>query len=192
MRALDATVETIQPNGSTRSVPIADLHRLPGDTPHVETTLQPGELITAVTLPKPAGGTHIYHKVRDRASYAFALVSMLKAFAERKEATPAASSAGRESRCRADPALCRGSPRNRPRSVADRSSGCTVPRTPPEVGGTVTAIRLRHRIAHDCGRIDRARPFDGHERREYRHDQQDGGHTHERNRIERSDADQQV
>ncbi len=76
MRALDATVETVQPNGATRRIPIAEIHRLPGDTPHVETTLQPGELITAVTLPKPVGGTHIYHKVRDRASYAFALVSV--------------------------------------------------------------------------------------------------------------------
>lgn len=76
MRALDATVETVRPNGATRRIPIADFHRLPGDTPHVETTLQPGELITAVTLPKPIGGTHIYHKVRDRASYAFALVSV--------------------------------------------------------------------------------------------------------------------
>lgn len=76
MRALDATVETVRPNGSTRRIPIADFHRLPGDTPHVETTMQPGELITAVTLPKPIGGTHIYHKVRDRASYAFALVSV--------------------------------------------------------------------------------------------------------------------
>ena len=76
MRALDATVETVRPDGSTRSIPIADVHRLPGDTPHVETTLEPGELITAVTLPKPVGGTHIYHKVRDRASYAFALVSV--------------------------------------------------------------------------------------------------------------------
>lgn len=78
MRALDATVETVRPNGATRQIPIAELHRLPGDTPHVETTLQPGELITAVTLPNPdgSGGTHIYHKVRDRASYAFALVSV--------------------------------------------------------------------------------------------------------------------
>ena len=49
---------------------------MPGDTPHVETVLEPGELITAVTLPKPVGGTHIYRKVRDRASYAFALVSV--------------------------------------------------------------------------------------------------------------------
>lgn len=76
MRALDAVVETVQPNGKTRRIPIADFHRLPGDTPHVETNLQPGELITTVTLPKPLGGTQIYHKVRDRASYAFALVSV--------------------------------------------------------------------------------------------------------------------
>ena len=76
MRALDAVVETIQPNGTSRKIPIADFHRLPGDTPHIETTLQPGELITAVILPKPVGGTQIYRKVRDRASYAFALVSI--------------------------------------------------------------------------------------------------------------------
>jgi xanthine dehydrogenase YagS FAD-binding subunit len=76
MRALDAIVETVQPGGTTRRIPIAELHRLPGNTPNVETTLQTGELITAVTLPKPVGGTHIYHKVRDRASYAFALVSI--------------------------------------------------------------------------------------------------------------------
>lgn len=76
MRALDATVETVQPDGATRRIPIADFHRLPGDTPHVETTLQRGELVTAVTLPKPVGGAHAYHKVRDRSSYAFALVSV--------------------------------------------------------------------------------------------------------------------
>jgi xanthine dehydrogenase YagS FAD-binding subunit len=76
MRALDATVETVSPDGEARSVSIADLHRLPGDTPNIETTLMPGELITAVTLPKPLGGRHIYRKVRDRASYAFALVSV--------------------------------------------------------------------------------------------------------------------
>ena len=76
MRVLDATVETVRPDGATRTIPIAELHRLPGDTPHIETTLMPGELITAVTLPKPVGGAHIYRKVRDRASYAFALVSV--------------------------------------------------------------------------------------------------------------------
>ena len=76
MWVLDATVETVRPDGGTRKIPIADFHRLPGDTPHIETTLAPGELITAVTLPKSVGGTHIYRKVRDRASYAFALVSV--------------------------------------------------------------------------------------------------------------------
>ncbi|RVB80718.1 MULTISPECIES: xanthine dehydrogenase family protein subunit M [unclassified Mesorhizobium] len=76
MRALDATVETVRPDGTARNIPIAEFHRLPGDTPHVENALIPGELITAVTLPRPVGGTHIYHKVRDRASYAFALVSV--------------------------------------------------------------------------------------------------------------------
>jgi xanthine dehydrogenase YagS FAD-binding subunit len=76
MLALDATVETVRPDGTTRTIPIAEFHRLPGDTPEVETTLVPGELITAVTLPRSVGGTQIYRKVRDRASYAFALVSV--------------------------------------------------------------------------------------------------------------------
>jgi len=76
MRALDATVETVRPNGAARQIPITKFHRLPGDTPHIETTLQTGELITAVSLPKPIGGTQLYYKVRDRASYAFALVSV--------------------------------------------------------------------------------------------------------------------
>ena len=76
MRVLDATVETVKPDGSVREIAIADFHRLPGTTPHIETALMPGELITAVTLPAPIGGTHLYHKVRDRASYAFALISV--------------------------------------------------------------------------------------------------------------------
>jgi len=76
MRVLDATVETIRPDGSARKIPIADLHRLPGDKPHIDTVLARGELITAVTLPTPAGGTQLYRKVRDRASFAFALVSV--------------------------------------------------------------------------------------------------------------------
>ncbi len=76
LRVLDATVETTRADGATRRIPIADFHRLPGDIPHIETALQPGELITAVTLPAPVGGTQLYHKVRDRASYAFALVSV--------------------------------------------------------------------------------------------------------------------
>jgi xanthine dehydrogenase YagS FAD-binding subunit len=76
MRALDATVETVGGDGKQRSIPIADFHRLPGDTPHIETVLQPGEFITAVTMPPPIGGKQIYRKVRDRASYAFALISI--------------------------------------------------------------------------------------------------------------------
>ncbi len=76
MRALDATVHTVRADGAARTIPIADFHRLPGNTPQVETALAPGELVTAVTLPAPIGGRQIYRKVRDRASYAFALVSV--------------------------------------------------------------------------------------------------------------------
>jgi xanthine dehydrogenase YagS FAD-binding subunit len=76
MRVLDAQVETIAPNGATRVIPIANFHRLPGNTPHIDHNLAAGELITAVTLPPPVGGTQVYRKVRDRASYAFALVSV--------------------------------------------------------------------------------------------------------------------
>jgi xanthine dehydrogenase YagS FAD-binding subunit len=76
MRVLDAQVETVSPKGGRRVIPIADFHRLPANTPHIETTLQPGEMITAVTLPPPLPGRHVYRKVRDRASYAFAMVSV--------------------------------------------------------------------------------------------------------------------
>ncbi|AXJ95915.1 MULTISPECIES: xanthine dehydrogenase family protein subunit M [unclassified Sphingomonas] len=76
MRVLDATIETIDGAGATRRIAIGDFHRLPGDAPHIDTNLKPGELITAVTLPRPLGGTHVYRKVRDRASYAYALVSV--------------------------------------------------------------------------------------------------------------------
>lgn len=76
MRLLDAVIETVNPNGSERKIPVADFWPAPGNTPHQETVLNAGELITAVTLPAPPGGTHIYRKIRDRASYAFALVSV--------------------------------------------------------------------------------------------------------------------
>jgi xanthine dehydrogenase YagS FAD-binding subunit len=76
MQLLDAGVETVRPDGTSRTIPIADFYRLPGSTPHIENTLVPGELITAVTLPQPLKGRHYYHKVRDRSSYAFALVSV--------------------------------------------------------------------------------------------------------------------
>ena len=76
MRALDAKVETVAADGAARVIPIADFHRLPENSPWQDTTLRPGELITAVTLPPPLPGRHLYRKVRDRASYAFALVSI--------------------------------------------------------------------------------------------------------------------
>ena len=76
MRALDATVETVKANGTKRTLTLDQFYRLPGQTPHLETTLEKNELITSVVLPPPVGGVHIYHKVRDRSSYAFALVSI--------------------------------------------------------------------------------------------------------------------
>ena len=76
MRALDANVETVNREGKAKVIPIAEFHLLPGKTPEIETSLKPGEIITAVTLPPPPPGTHIYRKVRDRTSYAFALVSV--------------------------------------------------------------------------------------------------------------------
>jgi xanthine dehydrogenase YagS FAD-binding subunit len=76
MRLLDARIDTLSSGGDKRSIPIADFYRLPGDTPHIETNLAPGEMILSVTLPRPVEGRHIYRKVRDRASYAFALVSV--------------------------------------------------------------------------------------------------------------------
>ncbi len=76
LQALGARVETLNPKGQTRTIALADLYTAPGTTPNIENTLGNAELITAVTLPKPVGGKHIYYKVRDRASYAFALVSV--------------------------------------------------------------------------------------------------------------------
>jgi xanthine dehydrogenase YagS FAD-binding subunit len=76
MRALDARIETVSADGRTRTIPIEEFYRLPGVTPDVETTLRVGEIITSVTLPPPPPGVQIYRKVRDRASYAFALVSV--------------------------------------------------------------------------------------------------------------------
>jgi xanthine dehydrogenase YagS FAD-binding subunit len=75
LAALEAVIHIQGSNGS-RSVPIGDFHLLPGDTPHRETVLEPGDLITHVTLPPPrAGSKQVYLKLRDRASYVFALAS---------------------------------------------------------------------------------------------------------------------
>jgi xanthine dehydrogenase YagS FAD-binding subunit len=74
--ALEATVQTLSPGGGDRSFPMMELHRLPGETPEVETHLIPGELITGVTLPPPPKGGQVYRKVRDRASFSAGLVSI--------------------------------------------------------------------------------------------------------------------
>jgi xanthine dehydrogenase YagS FAD-binding subunit len=76
MTALDARVETVAPDGATRTIPIDALYRAPGNTPNIETVLAPGELIRSVLLPPPPPGRQVYRKVRDRASFAFALVSV--------------------------------------------------------------------------------------------------------------------
>src|SRR5579871_3077347 len=75
MMALDAEIEVQSPR-SNRRIKIADFHRLPGNTPQTDTTLGAEELITAVILPPPPAGGQVYRKVRDRASYDFALVSV--------------------------------------------------------------------------------------------------------------------
>jgi xanthine dehydrogenase YagS FAD-binding subunit len=76
MIVLDAQIELLGASGSTRRVAIGDFYRLPGDTPHIETILEPGEMITGVVLPPAPAGRQLYRKVRDRASYEFALVSV--------------------------------------------------------------------------------------------------------------------
>jgi xanthine dehydrogenase YagS FAD-binding subunit len=80
LAALDAVVTVRNARGQERAIPFADFHRLPGDTPEKETNLNPGELITAIELPKNGFADHSYYlKVRDRASYAFALISVAAA-----------------------------------------------------------------------------------------------------------------
>lgn len=76
LSALGATVEIASADGAQRSVPVRDFHCLPGDTPWIENVLERGDVITGVTLPPPVGGTQLYRKVRERSSYAFALVSV--------------------------------------------------------------------------------------------------------------------
>lgn len=77
LAAIGATIEVLQPDGSARMIEFTDFHRLPGDQPEKDTNLMPGELITAIHLPEPAFADHYYYlKVRERASYAFALVSV--------------------------------------------------------------------------------------------------------------------
>ena len=76
MRALDAIIVTLTPGGDRRRIALADFYRLPGSTPQIENALEQGELITHIELPPAPAGKQLYRKVRDRASYAFALVSV--------------------------------------------------------------------------------------------------------------------
>ena len=96
LAALAATVHVTGPNGD-RAIPFADFHRLPGDQPERDTTLEQGEIVTAVELPpEDFGAHHSYLKLRDRLSYAFALVSVaaaLKLDGERDRRPPGSPSA---------------------------------------------------------------------------------------------------
>jgi len=85
MSALEAQIELLAPDQSTRRVAIDDFYCRPGSTPHIETVLQPGEMITAVVLPPPPPGRQRYRKVRDRASYEFALISVAVIIATDRE-----------------------------------------------------------------------------------------------------------
>src|SRR5262249_40946764 len=85
MSALEAQIELLEPNQSTRRVAIDDFYSLPGNMPHIETVLRSGEMITAVILPPPPAGRQRYRKVRDRASYEFALISVAVIIATDRE-----------------------------------------------------------------------------------------------------------
>ena len=77
LAAIGARVEVQQPGGSSRIIEFTDFHRLPGDKPEKDTTLEEGELITAIHLDEPAFSDHYYYlKIRERSSYAFALISV--------------------------------------------------------------------------------------------------------------------
>ncbi|MFC5801878.1 FAD binding domain-containing protein [Streptomyces formicae] len=76
LAALEAEIELLDADQAVRRVAVTDFYRLPGDTPHIETVLRPGEMITSVVLPPSPPGRQKYRKVRDRASYEFALVSV--------------------------------------------------------------------------------------------------------------------
>jgi xanthine dehydrogenase YagS FAD-binding subunit len=90
LTALEAQIDLLGADGAARRVPIGDFHRLPGDTPHIETVLEPGEMITGVVLPIQPPGRQVYRKVRDRASYEFALVSVAAIVATERGAIMAA------------------------------------------------------------------------------------------------------
>lgn len=90
LSAFEAQVDLLAPDQSSRRVAIDDFYAVPGNTPHIETVLRPGEMITAVILPPPPPGHQRYRKVRDRASYEFALISVAVIIATDRETIAAA------------------------------------------------------------------------------------------------------
>jgi len=146
MTALDARVETISRDGAARTIPIGALYRAPGETPNIETVLAPGELIRSVVLPPPPPGRQIYRKVRDRASYAFALVSV------------AAIVAHDNSRVQ-DTRVAFGGLSYKPWRSADAEatlSGATLTRVSYDAAGTA-ALRDAHGYGHNDFKIPLAR-----------------------------------
>lgn len=127
--ALEATAEIRDRDGGSRSLPVEELHRLPGDTPHIETVLAPGDLITAFVIPAhPCTRRSIYLKIRDRQSYEFALASAAVALDLRdgriREARIALGGvATKPWRARAAEALLKGHPltEERARAAADEA-----------------------------------------------------------------------
>src|SRR5271166_1835405 len=146
MTALEARVETIAPDGATRTIPIDALYRAPGDTPNIETVLAPGELIRSVVLPPPPPGRQIYRKVRDRASYAFALVSVAAIVAHDGNRVQAAR-------------VAFGGLSYKPWRSADAEgalSGATLARASYDAAGTA-ALKNAHGYGHNDFKIPLAR-----------------------------------
>ncbi len=134
LAALDATVHVAGPAGA-RAIAFADFHRLPGDTPQRDTNLQPNEIVTAVELPaRGFAANYTYLKIRDRLSYAFALVSVAAGAGARRQTRSKRpvwrSAALRTSRgaTRQPKRRCAGRPPIRRRSPALRTSCCATPR----------------------------------------------------------------
>ena len=145
MAALEATVLVQGPKGK-RSIPFTEFHRLPGNSPQLDTTLRPGELITAVNLPAPrfAANSH-YLKARDRNSYAFALVSVACGL---EMANGTIRSAG----------LCLGGVAHKPwRSAAAEKALVGKPATPETFNGAATlALTGAHGYEHNAFKIELA------------------------------------
>ena len=149
LAALDAVVRVQGPNGE-REIPFADFHRLPGDTPNVDTNLEPDELITAVDLPAvPFAARSHYLKVRDRASYAFALVSVAAALdldAEQEQSRPRASRSA-ASRTNRGGAKGREEARRAKPQTRKRSARPPTPSWPPRKATSTTHSRSSWRSA---------------------------------------------